>query len=135
MAEFPKFDDAFKQNVSEAYHKVKEKVSDTILKEDGSLDTEKIGGAVTDTARKVEDSVRDGCQKFSEEFIKDGTLDKEKLGAAAMRSYRQAGRALATGVSRLSEFLTGKFGTYSQSSEIVDSQIVTADTEDFETEA
>lgn len=131
MAEFPKFDDEFKQNVSAKFQSVKEKVSDAVLKEDGSLDTEKISGAVTETARKVEDSVREGYQKFSAEYVKDGTLDKEKLGEAAMRTYRKAGRSLATGVSRLSAFLTDKFGTYSQNGEIVDSQVVTAKEDDF----
>ena len=134
MAEFPKFDEEFKQNVSEKFQNVKDKLSGAILQEDGSLDTEKIGGAVMDTARKIEDSVRIGYQKFNEEYVKDGTLDKERLGESAKRTYRKAGRSLATGVSRLSAFLTEKFGTYSENSEIVDSQVVTAEADDFETQ-
>ena len=124
MAEFPKFDDEFKQNVSEKFQNVKEKVSDALLTEEGKLDTEKIGNAVTDTAKKVEKTVRGGYQKFNEEYVKDGSLDKEKLGEAAKRTYRRAGRSLATGVSKLADFLTNKFGTQSQNSEIVDTEIV-----------
>lgn len=132
MAEFPKFDEEFKQNVSAKFQSVKEKVSDAILKEDGSLDTEKIGNAVTDTAKKVEDTVREGYQKFSDAYVKDGSLDKEKLEEAAGRTYRKAGRSLATGVSKLADFLTDKFGVDGQNGEIVDTEIVTA--EDFENE-
>ena len=134
MAQFPKFDEEFKQNVSEKFQDVKEKVSNAILKEDGSLDTEKIGGAVTDAAKKVEDTVRESYQKFNEEYVKDGTLDKEKLGQAADRTYRNAGRMLATGVSKLADILTDKFGVQGQGGEIVDSQIVTEETEDTQTE-
>ena len=132
MAEFPKFDEEFKQNVSAKFQSVKEKVSDAILKEDGSLDTDKIGNAVTDTAKKVEDTVREGYQKFSDAYVKDGSLDKEKLEEAAGRTYRKAGRSLATGVSKLADFLTDKFGVDGQNGEIVDTEIVTA--EDFENE-
>jgi t-SNARE complex subunit (syntaxin) len=52
MADFPKFDEEFKQNVSEKFQNVKEKVSDALLTEEGKLDTERIGNAVTDTAKK-----------------------------------------------------------------------------------
>jgi hypothetical protein len=124
MAEFPKFDEEFKQNVSEKFQNVKEKVSDALLTEEGKLDTERIGNAVTDTAKKVEDTVRGSYQKFQEEYVKDGTLDKEKLGEAANRSYRKAGRSLATAVTRLANFLTDKFGTQSQNNEIVDAEVV-----------
>jgi phosphatidate phosphatase PAH1 len=124
MADFPKFDEEFKQNVSEKFQNVKEKVSDALLTEEGKLDTERIGNAVTDTAKKVEDTVRGSYQKFQEEYVKDGTLDKEKLGEAANRSYRKAGRSLATAVTRLANFLTDKFGTQSQNNEIVDAEVV-----------
>lgn len=125
MAEFPKFDEEFKQNVSAKYQAVKEKVSDALLTEEGKLDTERIGNAVTDAARKVEDSVKTSYQKFNEEYVKDGSLDKEKLGEAANRSYRKAGRSLATAVCKLSNFLTEKFGTQGQNGDIVDAEIVT----------
>lgn len=142
MAEFPKFDEQFKQNVSEKFRNVKEKVSDAILNEEGKLDTERIGNAVSGTAKRVEESVRESYQKFSEEYVKDGSLDKEKLGEAAHRTYRKAGRALATGVTKLADFLTDKFGTQGQNGEIVDTEIVaeeaapvvTAEPEDFEAE-
>ena len=142
MAEFPKFDEQFKQNVSEKFRNAKEKVSDAILNEEGKLDTERIGNAVTDTAKRVEESVKESYQKFSEEYVKDGSLDKEKLGEAAQRTYRKAGRALATGVTKLADFLTDKFGTQGQNGEIVDTEIVadaaapvvTAEPEDFVTE-
>ena len=124
MAQFPKIDEEFKQNVSDAFQNVKEKVSDAILKEDGSLDTERIGNVVTDTAKRVEDTVRDSYRKFSETYVKDGTLDREKLGEAANRTYRKAGRGLATGVSKLADFLTEKFGVQGQNGEIVDTEIV-----------
>ena len=110
---------------------MKEKVSDAILKEDGSLDTEKISSAVNDTAQKVEEGVRGSYQKFSDEYVKDGVLDKEKLGEFAKRTYRKAGRTLATGVSKLASYLTDKFGVQGQEGEIVDSEIVTAEPEDF----
>ena len=124
MAEFPIFDEEFKQNVSAKFQEVKEKVSDALLTEEGKLDTERIGNAVTDTAKKVEDSVKESYQKFQEEYVKDGSLDKEKLGEAANRSYRKAGRSLATAVTKLADFLTDKFGTQSENSEIVDTEIV-----------
>jgi hypothetical protein len=132
MAEFPKFDEEFKQNVNEKFRNVKEKISDVLFTEEGKLDTEKISGAVSDTARKVEQGARDSYQKFSDEYVKDGSLDKEKLTETAKRTYRKAGRALATGVSKLADFLTEKFGTQGQNGEIVDSQLVTE--EHFETE-
>ena len=91
-----------------------------------------MSGAVSDTARKVEQGARDSYQKFSDEYVKDGSLDKEKLTETAKRTYRKAGRALATGVSKLADFLTEKFGTQGQNGEIVDSQLVTE--EHFETE-
>jgi hypothetical protein len=125
MAQFPKIDEEFKQNVSAKFQNAKEKVSDAILKEDGSLDTEKIGNAVTDTAKKLEDGVRDSYRKFSEAYVKDGTLDKEKLSEAANRTYRKAGRGLATRVSKLADFLTNKFGVQGQNGDIVDTEIVT----------
>lgn len=131
MAQFPKFDEEFKQNITEKFRHVKEKVSDAILKEDGSLDTEKISSAVNDTAQKVEEGVRGSYQKFSDEYVKDGVLDKEKLGESAKRTYRKAGRTLATGVSKLASYLTDKFGVQGQEGEIVDSEIVTAEPEDF----
>lgn len=140
MAQFPKFDEEFKKNVSEKFRNVKEKIYGTILKDDGSLNTEKISNAVTDTAKKVEDGVKESYQKFNEEYMKDGSLDKEKLGQTAKRTYRKAGRSLATGVSRLADFLTEKFGVQGQNGDIVDTQIVpeqpepgvvTAEPEDF----
>lgn len=134
MAEIPKFDEEFKQNVTEKFQNAKEKVSEAILKEDGSLDTEKISNAVSDTARKVEAGIKSGYEKFSNEFVKDGSLDKEKLTETAKRTYCKAGRSLATGVSKLADFLTAKFGTQANNTEIVDTQIVTADSEDFEPE-
>ena len=74
--------------------------------------------------------------------MKYGSLDKEKLGESAKRTYRKAGRALATGVTKLANFLTEKFGTQAQNSEIVDTEVVaeeaalvvTAEPEDFVTE-
>ena len=124
MAEFPKFDEEFKQNVSAKFQDMKEKVSDALLTEEGKLDTERIGNALSDTAKKVEESVKDGYKKFNEEYVKDGSLDKEKLGEAAKRTYRKAGRSLATGVGKLADFLADKFGTQSQNNEIVDTEIV-----------
>ena len=124
MAQFPKFDNEFKQNITAKIRGVKEKVSDAILKEDGSLDTGRISDAVTDTAKKVEDNVRDGYRKFSETYVKDGSLDTEKLGEAASRTYRKAGRSLATGVNKLADFLTDRFGVQGQNGEIVDAEVV-----------
>ena len=124
MAQFPKFDEEFKQNVSEKFRSVKEKVSDAILTEDGSLDTGRISDAVTGTAKKVEDNVREGYRKFSEAYVKNGSLDKEKLGETVSRTYRNAGRSLATSVNKLAGFLTDKFGVQGQSGGIVDTEIV-----------
>ena len=124
MAQFPKIDEELKQNIAAMFRQAKEKVSGALLKEDGSLDTERIGNAVTDTAKKVEDSVRDGYRKFNETYVKDGSLDKEKLEEAASRTYRKAGRGLATGVTKLAEFLTDKFGVQGQPGDIVDGEVV-----------
>lgn len=127
MAKFIHLDEEFKQNVTEKYNQVKEKVSDAILTEDGSLDTEKIGNAVSDTARKVEADVRRGYQKFSENYRReDGSLDKEKLSDAANTAYRRAGRSLATGVTRLAGKLADKFGV-DQEGAIIDSELVSND--------
>ena len=135
------FNEEFKQNISEKFQNVKEKVSDALLTEEGKLDTHRIGDAVSDTAKKVEDGVKDSCRKFQSEYVKDGQLDKEKLGDAAKRTYRKAGRGLATGVTKLAAFLTDKFGVQGQGGEIVDTEIVpeeapvvTAEPEDFVTE-
>ena len=110
MAKFQILDEEFKKNVSEGCDKIKEKLSDVLLTEEGKLDTEKIGNATRDTFKKVEDGVKDSYRKFSDEYVKDGSLDKEKLGEAANRSYHKAGRFLATSVTRLADVLTGKFG-------------------------
>ena len=79
-------------------------------------------------------SLREGYQKFNDKYVKDGALDREKLEDAAKRTYRNAGKSLATGVSKLAEILTDKFGVQGQSGEIVDSQIVADNSEDPETE-
>lgn len=121
------FDEEFKQSVAEKCNAAKEKISDVLLTDEGRLDTEKIGNAVTDTFQKAEAGVKDSCRKFSEEYVKDGTLDKEKLGEAANRSYRKAGRALATGMTRLAEKLSGKFGINGDNSEIFDAEVVPGD--------
>lgn len=126
MAKYQIFTEEFKQNVSESCDNIKEKLSDALLTEEGKLDTEKIGGAARDTAKKVEEGVKESYRKFNEEYKKeDGSLDKEKLGEAANRSYRKAGRFLATGVTRLAEILSDKFGTNSENGEIIDSELVT----------
>ena len=134
MEEKNNVNEEFKKNISDKFHAVKEKVSDAVLKEDGSLDTDKIGNTVIDTAQKALDSVQEGYRKFRDEYVKDGQPDKEKLGDAAKRTYRKAGRTLAAGVSRLADYLTDKFGVQGQSGEIVDSRLVTAEPEDFVTE-
>lgn len=119
------FDEEFKQKVSEGCEKVKEKLSDALLTEEGKLDTEKIGNAARETAKNVEAGVKEGYQKFNENFRKeDGSIDKEKLGDAAGKTYRKAGRFLATGVSRLAQFLSDKFGTNADNAEIIDSELV-----------
>lgn len=119
------FDEEFKQSVTDKFQTVKEKVSDVLLTEDGKLDTQRIGNAVTDTAKRVETGVKDGYQKFREDYVKNGELDKEKLSESAKRTYRKAGRGLAAGVTKLANFLTDKFGVQGQSGEIVDTEIVT----------
>ena len=131
MAKFQIFDEEFKQNVSEKCSAAKEKLSDALLTEEGKLDTERIGNAVEDTFKKAEETVKDGYRKFSEEYVKDGSLDKEKLGEAANRTYRKAGRSLATGLSRLAEKLANKFGVNGENTEIFDTEVVTAEAEDF----
>ena len=50
------FDEEFKQEISEGYGKIKDKLSDALLNEEGKLDTEKIGNAARDTAEKVEEA-------------------------------------------------------------------------------
>ena len=134
MAKFQIFDDAFKQNVTEKCNAAKEKLSDALLTEEGKLDTEKIGDVVEGTFKKAEESVKDSYRKFNEEYVKDGSLDKEKLGEAANRTYRKAGRSLATGLGRLAEKLSDKFGVNGENNEIFDAEVVTADAEDFVTE-
>lgn len=143
--------DEIQQNVTEGCEKVKEKLSDALLTEEGKLDTEKIGNAVTDTFKKVEDGVKDGYRKVSESVTdENGKLDKEKVGAAANKTYRKAGRFLATGLTKLAGKLTAIFGTQEEGGEIIDTEVVvdepaqepapevvevTAEAEDFVEEA
>lgn len=125
MAKHQIFDEEFKQSIADGCEKIKDKLSDALLTEEGSLDTEKIGSAVGDTIKKVEEGVRDGYQKFSDSFMtEDGRLDKEKVGEAVNSTYQRAGRILATGMTRLAGKLTDKFGTQEASGEIVDSELV-----------
>jgi hypothetical protein len=118
------FDEEFKQNVSDKYQAVKGKLSDALLTEEGNLDTEKIGSVVTDTAKKVEGTVREGYERFNREYVKDGKLDKEKVGAALNDTYKKGGRFLATSMTRLAEILTDKFGSNSQKGEVIDTELV-----------
>lgn len=125
MAKQQIFDEEFKQNVADGAKKIKEKLSDALLTEDGSLDTEKIGNAVGDTLKKVEEGVKDSYQKFSDSYMKeDGKLDTEKVEAAVTDTYQRAGRFLATGMTKLAGILTDKFGTQSEDGKIVDSELV-----------
>ena len=124
------FDEEFKQKVSDGCEKIKDKLSDALLTEDGSLDTEKIGTAVGDTIKKVEEGVRDGYQKFSDSYMKeDGKLDTEKVGAAMNTTYHKAGRILATGMTRLAEKLADKFGVQDENGQIIDSELVAEEPE------
>jgi len=125
MAKFIKLDEEFKQNLTDKYNKVKDKVSDAILTEDGSLDTERIGSAVKNTADKLEAGVKDRYQKFNEAYRKeDGKLDTDKLGDAAESAYRRAGRSLATGMTRLAGKLSDHFGTNETSGTVIDAEPV-----------
>lgn len=140
MAKFQIFDENFKRNLSDSCGKLKDTVSDAILTEEGKLDTGKISSAARNTIQKVEDGVKDGCRKFSQEYMKDGSLDKEKLGDAANRGYQKAGRFLATSMTRMADKLADKFGLDGDEKEIIDSELVdeeaavdvTANAEDFE---
>ncbi len=128
MEKTPIFHDEFKKKVSEGCDAIKAALSDALLTDEGRLDTEKIGDAARDAAKKVEDTVREGHQKFSEDFLRDdGSLNREKLRDAADRTYRKAGRFLATGMSRVAEKLSDKFGTDAECVEVIDSQLVTED--------
>ena len=133
MEKFRIIDEQFKQTVADTCSAAKEKISEALLTEDGKLDTDKIENAVEGTFRKAEKTVRDGCRKFSEEYVKDGALDKEKLGEAAIRTYRNAGRSLATGLTHLAQKLTDKFGVNGDNNEIFDTEVVTAEDADFYT--
>ena len=119
------FDEEFKQKVSDGCEKIKDTLSDALLTEEGKLDTEKIGNAARETAKNVETTVKEGYQKFNENFRKeDGSLDKEKLNDAAGKTYRKAGRFLATGMTRLAQILSDKFGTNADNAEIIDTELV-----------
>ena len=125
MAKHQIFDEEFKQSIVDGCEKIKDKLSDALLTEEGSLDTEKIGSAVGDTVKKVEEGVRDGYRKFSDSYMtEDGHLDKEKVGETVNNTYQRAGRILATGMTRLAEKLTDKFGTQEGSDRIIDSELV-----------
>lgn len=125
MAKQQIFDEEFKQNVADGAKKIKEKLSDALLTEDGSLDTERIGNTVGDALKKVEEGVKDSYQKFSENYVKeDGKLDTEKVEAAVAGTYQRAGRFLATGMTKLAGILTDKFGVQSEEGKIVDSELV-----------
>lgn len=119
------FEEEFKQKVSDSCEKIKDTLSDALLTEEGKLDTERIGNAARETAKNVEAGVKKGYQKFNENFRKeDGTLDKEKLNDVAAKTYRKAGRSLATGMTRLAQILSDKFGTNADNGEIFDTELV-----------
>lgn len=125
MAKQQIFDEEFKQNVADGAKKIKDKLSDALLTEDGSLDTQKIGNAVGDTLKRVEEGVKDGYQKFSDSYMKeDGKLDTEKVSAAANDAYQKAGRFLATGMTKLAGKLADKFGVQEENGQIIDSELV-----------
>ena len=122
------FDEEFKQRVSDGCGKIKDKLSDALLTEEGSLDTAKIETAARDAIKKVEEGVKDGYQKFSDTYMKeDGSLDKEKIGDAVNTTYRKAGRVLASSMTRLAEKLTEKFGADGENGQIIDAELVTED--------
>ena len=122
------FDKEFKQNVAEGCEKIKNKLSDTFLTEEGNLDTAKIETAARDTFNKVETGVKEGYQKFSDAYLKeDGSLNKEKLGDTLNTTYYKAGRVLASSITRLAERLTDKFGTDSEEGQIIDAELVAED--------
>lgn len=126
MAKIQILDEEFKQSIVDGCEKIKDKLSDALLTEEGNLDTEKIGNAVGDTLKKVETGVRGGYQKFSENYIsEDGKLDTEKVGAAVNETYYKAGRILATGMTKMAEKLTDKFGIQEEKAQIIDSELVT----------
>ena len=128
MAKYQIFDEEFKQNVSDGCEKIKDKLSDALLTEEGKLDTDKISDTARDTFKRVEAGVKDGYQKFSDNFVReDGSLDKEKMGDALNTTYHKAGKALATGVSRLADFLTGKFGVQESGGEIIDTELASSE--------
>lgn len=125
MAKHQIFDEEFKQSIADGCEKIKDKLSDALLTEEGNLDTEKIGSAVEGTLKKVEEGVKDGYQKFSDTYMKeDGKLDTEKVGAAVNTTYQKAGRMLATGMTKLAEKLADKFGVQGENGEIIDSELV-----------
>ncbi len=126
MAKQPIFDEGFKQNVTESCEKIKDKLSDAFLNEDGKLDTEKLGNTARDTFKKVEDGIKDGYHKISEPFVgEDGQLDKEKVGAAVNDAYRKTGRFLATSMTRLAEKMADKFGVDGETGDIIEAELVT----------
>lgn len=130
MAKHQIFDEEFKQSIADGCEKIKDKLSDALLTEEGNLDTEKIGNAVEDTLKRVEEGVKDGYQKFSDTYMKeDGKLDTEKVGAAVNTTYHKAGRMLAAGMTRLAEKLTDKFGVQGENGEIIDSELVAEEPE------
>lgn len=125
MAKIQILDEEFKKSIVDGCEKIKDKLSDALLTEDGSLDTEKIGSAVGDTIKRVEEGVKEGYQKFNENYRnEDGKLDTEKVEAAVNISYQKAGRALATGMTRLAEKLADKFGVQEENGQIIDSELV-----------
>jgi hypothetical protein len=125
MAKQPIFDEGFKKNVSESCGKIKDKLSDTFLTEDGKLDTEKLGNTARDTFKKVEDGVKDGYHKISDPFVgEDGQLDREKVGSAVNSAYMRTGRFLATSMTRLAEKMADKFGVDEENQGYADSEYV-----------
>ncbi len=58
------------EQVTEGYKKIEEKFSETFLSEDGSMKTGKVGDAVVEGYKKIEDSVVGGYKK-----IEDGVVD------------------------------------------------------------
>lgn len=131
MAKYQIFDEEFKQSIVDGCGKIKDKLSDALLTEEGNLDTEKIGNTVGDALKKAEAGVKDGYQKFSDSYMtEDGKLDTEKVEAAVNNTYHKAGRILATGMTRLAEKLVDKFGTQEETVQIVDSELVSEESEE-----
>ena len=98
MSKFVGTNEKIAENVVKGYKKIEEKFTETFLNEDGSLKTGKIGDAVVEGYKNIEEGVVEGYKKIETGVVKGfgKVTDKcvEKLFAKDGESVEDAKKRL-----------------------------------------